>query len=584
MKNVFGLFWQGFSYICMIAANCSLTGGGGVDGAIHRTGPFAGSLKATTASEKSSSSSLMKGRFMKTKRLIISAILGVAFRRTRRMKHILLTWHFLFFLVLAGYSQAPIPPPVKNGFLKLTSHAELSAYVSATGAASDLISLEVIGRSVQGRELYAIGFSSGKFGKDASKIRVLIFAQQHGNEQSGKEGALLLTAELLKPERRHLFDRIDLALIPQVNPDGAEVNRRRNANGLDLNRNHVILTEPETRSLHGFFDRYLFEVTMDVHEYSPYGEEWARYGYRKNSEVTVGSLTNINIPDDIRNLSDSGYLPFTMKYLRDRGYSSFTYCPGGPPDTAYIRHSTFDVNDGRQSFGIENTFSFIQEGMNGKDDSVANLRRRAEGQMTGMLALLEYVFGNKERIQHLVAAEREKLISPADGQMISIQSEHVPDGSVLVMPLLSLSTGNDTVVHVEDYRPMVRSLYDVKKPAGYLVPADCTLLLNWVSGHGFRQKILKAVTGLRIEQYGILSVDSIDFEGDRVVNPVIETKEVEKLPEGRDFIYIPVNQLKGNLLVLALEPKSMLGLATYRQFARLLKPGTSWPVLKVNKP
>ncbi len=34
--------------------------------------------------------------------------------------------------------------------------------------------------------------SNSDFGEDKGKIRVLIHTQQHGNEQSGKEGALLL--------------------------------------------------------------------------------------------------------------------------------------------------------------------------------------------------------------------------------------------------------------------------------------------------------------------------------------------------------------------------------------------------------
>jgi len=33
--------------------------------------------------------------------------------------------------------------------------------------------------------------------------------------------------------------------------------------------------------------------------------------------------------------------------------------------------------------------------------------------------------------------------------------------------------------------------------------------------------------------------------------------------------------------VIALEPKSMLGLATYRQFSYLLKKGEYYPVLRV---
>ena len=45
----------------------------------------------------------------------------------------------------------------------------------------------------------------------------------------------------------------------------------------------------------------------------------------------------------------------------------------------------------------------------------------------------------------------------------------------------------------------------------------------------------------------------------------------------RDYIYLPTNQLKGSLIVIALEPKSMLGLVTYKNFSHLLKAGEEFP-------
>jgi len=32
---------------------------------------------------------------------------------------------------------------------------------------------------------------------------------------------------------------------------------------------------------------------MDVHEYSPYGDSWKRYGYRENNDEEIGANTNI---------------------------------------------------------------------------------------------------------------------------------------------------------------------------------------------------------------------------------------------------------------------------------------------------
>ncbi len=171
------------------------------------------------------------------------------------IKKILLAVLFLF----SNLFSQNIKTPLENSeFLKLTFYDELTEFIYQLNDLSDLLNVEVIGQSVEGRNLYALKFSESEFGIDETKLRVLFFAQQHGNEQSGKEGALLLARELLRDENKYLFDRIDFVLIPQVNPDGSEVDRRRNANGADLNRNHLILSEPETIALHKLFNKYSF--------------------------------------------------------------------------------------------------------------------------------------------------------------------------------------------------------------------------------------------------------------------------------------------------------------------------------------
>lgn len=481
------------------------------------------------------------------------------------------------------YAQQLNTPLEKSNYQKVTSYDELTSFVQQLGEKSDILKVETIGQSVHGRNLYALMFSASEFGKDKSKVKVLFFAQQHGNEQSGKEGALLLAQSLLKSENRYLFDKIDFAIIPQVNPDGSEVNKRRNGNDMDLNRNHLILTEPETMALHHFFDKYLFEVNMDVHEYSPYGGEWEKYGYRKNADVTLGVTTNPNVSENIRALSNTEVFLYWVKYLNINNFSSFVYAPGGPPEIDYIRHSTFDINDGRQSFGIQNTLSFIQEGKNGEDDYTDNIKKRAEGQMCGMRGMLEFVYLNKDKIKKIVAADRKALASGKSNPKISIQSEHVSNGQKLTLPLFSYSTKKDTVVIVNDYRPVVKSLTDVDKPVGYLIPKQVKELVEWVDKQALINSEYKKQKGQKIEQYFINGIDSIDFERDIIINPIVEANEIKMNISPADYVFVPTAQLKGNLIVLALEPKSELGLVTYKQFAHLLKVGELFPVLRVMK-
>lgn len=490
----------------------------------------------------------------------------------------------LFFACSAQImAQLTILPLSKNNFQKVTSYDELGTFINQLDEKSDLLKVQIIGQSIKGKNLYTLKFSSSVFGKDKSKIRVLFFAQQHGNEQSGKEGALMLAEALLKPENKYLFDKIDFALIPQMNPDGSELNNRRNSNSTDLNRNHLILSEPETMALHRFFDKYVFEVNMDVHEYSPYGGEWEKYGYRKNADETLGVNTNPNVSEKIREFSNKQVVPYYLKYLSDRNFSSFVYCPGGPPEIDYIRHSTFDINDGRQSFGIQNTLSFIQEGKNGMDNHVENIRRRAEGQMTGMLGILEFVYMHKDEIKKMVSTGRKKLISGEANQQVSIQSDHFSTGEKLTIPLYSYYSKKDSVVVVNDYRPVVKSLFDVQKPLGYLIPKQQTGLVEWVNKHSLKATEYKLRKNHKIEQYTIDHFDSIDFEVGNIINPALKKTNFAGKLSSSEYIFVPTKQLKGNMIVLALEPKSMLGLVTYKQYEHLLKIGEVFPVLRVLK-
>lgn len=491
----------------------------------------------------------------------------------------------LYFFLLACFpvvsAQGLKTPLQANNYVRPSSYEELSGYLQKLDTSSGLLTVETAGRSAQGRNIYAMKFSSSVFGKDPSKIKVLLFAQQHGDEQSGKEGALLLAQELLRPENRYFFDRIDLLIIPQMNPDGSEVNKRRNGNDADLNRNHLILTQPETVALHRLFDQYLFEVAMDVHEYSPFGETWRKYGYRDNSDELIGTNTNINVSERLRKLSNESFLPFIKNYLNERKISNFIYCPGGPPEINYIRHSTFDINDGRQSLGIQNTLTFIQEGMNGEDSFADNIKHRAESQMGGMRGLLEYAYQNKKEIMKVVARERKRIILGKPGEFVSVQQEHARTGEKLDLPLYSYFSKSDTIVKVTDYRPIVRSLYDVTKPSGYLIPKQLKDVTDWVGRQALKTEPVSITPQTSIEQYEITAIDSMDFEGDMIVNPAVTLHKIDAKINPDNFIYVPTSQLKGNLVVFALEPKSELGLATYQDFAYLLKAGEKYPILRV---
>jgi murein tripeptide amidase MpaA len=68
----------------------------------------------------------------------------------------------------------------------------------------------------------------------------LILGQQHGNEPAGGEAALALTEQLPKHEL-DLLAQVNVLVMPRANPDGAQNFVRATANGLDVNRDHLLL-------------------------------------------------------------------------------------------------------------------------------------------------------------------------------------------------------------------------------------------------------------------------------------------------------------------------------------------------------
>jgi hypothetical protein len=472
-----------------------------------------------------------------------------------------------------------LTPAEKSSFREVSKYADIVTFIHDLDNSSSLLSVETIGHSVEGRNIFVLKFSTTTFGSDKSKIRVLIHAQQHGNEQSGKEGALLIARELLKPENRALFDHIDLAIVPQVNPDGSEKNTRRNGNNADLNRNHLIMTEPEVLALHRLFDNYLFEVTMDVHEYFPYSEDWKVLGYRRNSDILVGFNTHPLISSIIREYQLKKCWPYLSSQLESKGVSNSIYSPGGPPDIDYVRFSTFDINDGRQSYGIQNTFSFIQEGLNGEDGYVDNLAHRAYSQSQGMYFMLKFVSEHYIEMKSIIETQRrtQSLTEP----LIPLRLEHMADGSKFSMPVYSYKTGRDSIVIVNDFRPKVVPTLLIHRPSGYLIPKSDSKLVDWIVRQGFDITPFSVKNPI-IEELYIKSIDSIDFERDIIASANVEERVVQKSSINiGEYIYVSTKQLKGHLLIIGIEPQSELGLATYPQFSYLMKAESIYPVIRI---
>jgi hypothetical protein len=477
--------------------------------------------------------------------------------------------------------EVPEPPVRAHQFEQLTSHGELIDYITRVDTMNDFISIEHVGKSVEGRRLPLVKIAKNGAIND-ELLTIFFFAQQHGDEPSGKEGMQLLIDEFARGSHKQWLEYVNILIMPQVNPDEGEKNNRRNANGTDLNRDHLVMGSPEVRAVHSVFQAYQPEVTIDVHEYDPYSESWKEFGYLKDFDIQLGGLTNKNVHEDLKHLFYESALPYVKDYVTEAGYSFFEYTLGNLPEGERLRHSTVDVNDGRQSFGILNNFSFIVEGKYGQD-SVDQLERRAKSQLRTARGLIRFMVDNHGKVKEVVSTGREKLKNARQGEKVAIRMHHVKGDKTLKYPLKSLRSGKDTTFHVEKFHTKVISILDVKKPSAYLVPVQDEKLVNWMKRSYIDFHEYEPSENHRINQYVIEKIERQVDEGLENYYPEVDLQSYEQPIEEGEYYAIPINQLRSNKIVTALEPQSMLGLVNYDSFKYLLLDNEKYPVLRVKK-
>lgn len=484
---------------------------------------------------------------------------------------------FLFTLMLLYHWSAKAQQELKTPgeaarYSKLTTNKQLVDFLKLCDLRSDQMSVKYYPLT-EGRLLPVVTFHDNE--PLAGKPTVMFLAQQHGNEPSGMEGLSLLIRDLANGLHKDIVADLNLIILPQCNPYGNDFNQRRTAKSIDMNRDHLLMRAEETTIIQQIFDNYRPQFTVDFHEYYPFGNGWKEFGYRRNFDIQLGGLTNPNTDHAMRNIFKAEILPWVEAGLVNKGYSFFEYTLGDFSSGERLRHSTTDVNDGRQSFGIAGALSLIVEGMNGLD-STERLERRSQSQYETALLLLKYAAANAVLIQQMSSKAREKLNNPAG--MVSIRQDHFKGDVVLDYPLLSLKTMKDTVFKVEVYHPVVKSLLGVYPPKGYLIPAADTLLMSWLKRSGFVHcRVIPE--GVAFIAYRMGVINSSLLEGIEGPDPEVYRETVTVI-QPESYFYVPVEGIYSQKIIIALEPQSMFGVASYPEFDYLLRQ-ERFPVLRV---
>src|SRR6185436_16587564 len=155
----------------------------------------------------------------------------------------------------AEHVSPPLPP--------LLEHDEVERRLQAVSQADpSRFIFERVGASLEGRSINMITTGTGP-------TRVLLWSQMHGDEPTAT-AALFDVFEYFQRHRgdpavQRILSSLTLYIVPMLNPDGAERFQRRNAQGIDINRDALNLQTPEGQALKAVRDRFNPRVGFNLH-------------------------------------------------------------------------------------------------------------------------------------------------------------------------------------------------------------------------------------------------------------------------------------------------------------------------------
>ena len=115
-----------------------------------------------------------------------------------------------------------------------------------------------LGVSVENRPIQMIKIGTGPY-------KVLMWSQMHGNESTTTKALLDFVPWFLDENQKKFQLSFTLYIIPQLNPDGSHLYTRHNANNIDLNRDAIDQSQPESRVLRAIYEKTQPDLCLNLH-------------------------------------------------------------------------------------------------------------------------------------------------------------------------------------------------------------------------------------------------------------------------------------------------------------------------------
>lgn len=490
--------------------------------------------------------------------------------------------------------------PERTSYRETSRYTDVMEFVRRVTDRHPLMHLTQLGYSLEGRELPAVVVGRVDDGgpvavRGSGKIRLFIQANIHAGEVAGKEAAQLLLRDIARGGHSEWLDSLVLIVAPIYNADGNErirltnrpyqhgpiagMGQRANAQGLDLNRDHMKLESPEAHSLVRFWREYDPHVVMDLHT-----TDGSHHGYRltyapplhpDTDSTIVEVLRESWFPAVTRELERKygwhyglyGFLPYRED--AERGWYTFSHQP---------RYNTNYV-------GLRNRFAILSEAY-----AYATFEERVLATLRFVEETIEFAYHSASLIGEAVTRADAVDVT---GSSLTLSAEYERTGPepILMGEVVELRnpySGRPMLRRVDVRRPEKLPVFGTfrptetgRAPAAYLVPGDMEAVLRLLDDHGVRWATLSAPRRLVVERFTIDSTRIADreYQGhrERTLHGEYESLEIE-LTAGTAVV--PLRQPLGRLAFALLEPRADDGLVNWNVLDDRLDGASHYPILR----
>lgn len=472
-----------------------------------------------------------------------------------------------------------------TGFVETTRYDDVVALLEHAATRGDGLYLSRFGYTVEGRAIPLlvagdVANATPEAVLASGKLRVYLQGNIHGGEVAGKEALLMLVRALATGERAGWTDDLVLLVGPIFNADGNEAVRlthrplqhgpiggmgtRSNAQGYDLNRDHMKLASPEARSVARLMSQWDPHVVVDLHT-----TNGTLHGYHLTYAPPLHPATPAAIDEVLR----GQLLPAVTRRLAQRdGLATYHYGnvmarPDGPGD-AWV---TFDHRPrfGTNYAGIRNRIGVLSEVF-----AYLPFEERVRVTYRFVEEVLDELAARAGDLEELVAAEDGRRLvgqplplrasahaaaEPAEILMAEAEEQRHPYTGEIMLRRSERVRRERMPEYIA-----FRGAESERVPAAYLLPAELDDVVALIQAHGVRTGTLGTEVDLEVDVFRIESsrTDATAFQGrhERTVQGRWVSRSRQLPP---DTVVVDMSQPLARLAFLLLEPRSDDGLLNW---------------------